>query len=180
VIYYWIFEANLLGRLRLASTDVGLCKLSLGREDDGAFFSWLERVVFVRRGRVAGPSSLVHQKTRLIGSALMEIDAYLAGAMQSFKTSLDFFGTSFQRQVWNEVMAIPYGTTATYAEVARRIGRPKAVRAVGAANGANPLPLFVPCHRVVGADGTLRGYGGGLDVKAALLDLESRSAVTAK
>lgn len=155
----------LLGRLGLAASDVGICKVALGRESDQAFFSWLQRVM--------QPRVVAQGRSQLIDQALAEIRGYLSGTLQDFETPLDVHGTPFQRRVWTEVADISYGATITYGEIARRIGRPQAVRAVGAANAANPLPLFVPCHRVVGADGTLRGYGGGLEIKAALLELES-------
>jgi O-6-methylguanine DNA methyltransferase len=100
---------------------------------------------------------------------------YLNGARREFDLPLDLRGTEFQRRVWATVAGIPYGETRTYADIARAIGKPKAVRAVGAANGANPLPLVVPCHRVLGSDGSLTGYGGGLDVKRQLLEMESQS-----
>lgn len=151
----------------MAASDVGLCRLALGRENDEAFFAWLTQKM--------RPSDLVRQRTPLIEQALAEIDAYLSGTLRIFETPLDIRGTPFQRGVWIEVRRIPYGATVTYGEIAAGVGRPKAVRAVGAANGANPLALFVPCHRVVGAGGALRGYGGGLEVKAALLKLESES-----
>ena len=86
-------------------------------------------------------------------------------------------GTPFERRVWDELRAIPYGETASYAEIARRIGRPSACRAVGRANGRNPIAVIVPCHRVVGSDGSLTGYAGGIDMKRALLDLERRHAL---
>jgi O-6-methylguanine DNA methyltransferase len=163
-ISFWTADGGPLGRLRLAATGTGLCKVALGREGDDAFFAWLRRVI--------QPVSLVRRRTSLIERALAELDAYLSGSPQTFETPLDPRGTPFQRRVWAEVARIPYGATAAYGEVAARLGRPRAVRAMGAANGANPLPLFVPCHRVVGADGALRGYGGGLPVKTALLQLE--------
>ena len=101
-----------------------------------------------------------------------QLGAYLGGEQRSFELSLDPLGTEFQRRVWRALAAIPYGTTTTYAEIARRIGNPSAVRAVGAANGKNPLSIVVPCHRVIGADGTLTGYAGGLAAKRRLLELE--------
>jgi O-6-methylguanine DNA methyltransferase len=164
-IAYWIGEESFVGRIRLAVSDVGVCKLSVGRESDEAFFAWL--------ARKTGPSEPIHKRTPLADQALAEIHAYLSGALREFETPADLNGTAFQLRVWAEVAAIPYGSTSTYREVAGRVGRPKAFRAVGAANGANPVPLFIPCHRVVGADGTLRGYGGGMAMKAALLKLES-------
>lgn len=110
----------------------------------------------------------------LIEQARAELEAYLAGRLRRFTVPLDPVGTDFQRLVWATVAAIPYGETATYREIAARIGRPRAVRAVGAANGANPLAIVIPCHRVVGSDGSLTGYGGGVAMKRALLDLEAR------
>lgn len=97
---------------------------------------------------------------------------YFAGTRRSFELRLAPTGTGFQLAVLKELQAIPYGTTTTYAEIARRIGRPKAVRAVGAANGRNPLPVIIPCHRVIGSGGQLTGFGGGLPTKEALLRLE--------
>jgi O-6-methylguanine DNA methyltransferase len=166
-LFYWTANDDLLGPLRLAATDAGLCKLALGRESDDAFHAWLARVM--------RPSDLLHRRTHHIDRALAEIQAYLSGRLRSFQTPLDLRGTPFQRRVWAEVGTVPYGATVTYGDIATRIGHPRAARAVGAANGANPVPLFVPCHRVLGAGGALHGYGGGLEIKAALLKLE-RSA----
>jgi methylated-DNA-[protein]-cysteine S-methyltransferase len=100
---------------------------------------------------------------------IAQLQAYFAGELQEFDLPLAPTGTPFQITVWRELQAIPYGETISYGELARRIGKPKAARAVGLANGANPLPLVVPCHRVVGSDGRLTGYGGGLPIKEALL-----------
>ncbi len=168
-ISYWIADGGVLGRPRLAASETGLCKLALGRESNADFFSWLARVM--------RPAALTEQCTPVIGQALTEINAYLSGSLRAFTCLLDLRGTPFQQRVWAEVGRVPYGATTTYQQIAACMGRPKAVRAVGAANGANPLPLFVPCHRVIGADGALRGYGGGLELKAALLQLEN-SALT--
>ena len=111
-------------------------------------------------------------------SALKQISEYFAGARRTFDLELEMPGTDFQRAVWSALRSIPYGATVSYAELARRLGRPRAVRAVGSANGANPLPIVVPCHRVIGSDGSLTGFGGGLDTKRWLLDLErSRSGL---
>jgi methylated-DNA-[protein]-cysteine S-methyltransferase len=103
-----------------------------------------------------------------------QLDAYFAGERRAFELALAPAGTPFQRDVWAALVAIPYGATTTYGELARAIGRPAAVRAVGAANGANPIAIVVPCHRVIGKDGTLTGYGGGLPRKELLLALEAR------
>jgi methylated-DNA-[protein]-cysteine S-methyltransferase len=101
-----------------------------------------------------------------------ELHAYFAGNLRVFSVPLDMQGTEFQRSVWNHLMRIPYGETRSYAQVAEAVGRPKAVRAVGAANGSNPVAIIVPCHRVIGASGKLTGYGGGLPLKKRLLELE--------
>lgn len=109
----------------------------------------------------------------VLGEAATQLDAYFAGRLERFDLPLRPVGTEFQRTVWAALCAIPYGTTTTYGVLAERIGRPRAVRAVGLANGRNPLAVVVPCHRVIGADGRLTGYAGGLDRKRALLDLET-------
>ena len=101
-----------------------------------------------------------------------QLDAYFDGALMEFDVPLATRGTPFQTQVWQALRAVPYGSTCTYTELAAAVGRPTAVRAVGAANGRNPVCIVVPCHRVVGADKTLTGYAGGLDRKRFLLELE--------
>jgi methylated-DNA-[protein]-cysteine S-methyltransferase len=101
-----------------------------------------------------------------------QLTAYFAGELKAFDLDLNPTGTEFQLQVLDELQKIPYGTTCSYSDIANRIGRPKAVRAVGAANGRNPIPIIIPCHRVIGASGHLTGFGGGLPTKEALLRLE--------
>jgi len=102
-----------------------------------------------------------------------QLDAYFSGDLTHFDLPLRPSGTVFQQQVYGALQEIPYGATTTYGAIARKIGRPRAVRAVGAANGRNPIPIIIPCHRVIGADGSLTGFGGGLEIKKFLLDLES-------
>jgi methylated-DNA-[protein]-cysteine S-methyltransferase len=109
-------------------------------------------------------------------AAREQLEAYFAGERTTFELALDVGGTAFLRGVWHELGRIPYGATVSYTELARSVGRPDRVRAVAAAVGRNPAPIVIPCHRVVGADGALTGYGGGLQRKAALLDLEARTA----
>ncbi len=104
-----------------------------------------------------------------------QLHEYFSGQRQSFSLKLHFTGTPFQRRVWAALLTIPYGETRSYAQIARQIGSPQAVRAVGAANGRNPIPIIAPCHRVIGSDGTLTGFGGGLDRKARLLALEQET-----
>lgn len=102
-----------------------------------------------------------------------QLDEYFAGARRSFDVPVVPHGNPFERSVWRALLEIPYGETTTYGAVAREIGHPDAARAVGLANGRNPIAVIIPCHRVIGADGTLTGYGGGLERKRLLLDLES-------
>jgi methylated-DNA--[protein]-cysteine S-methyltransferase len=109
----------------------------------------------------------------VIGSAITQLDEYFAGARREFDVPLLFTGTDFQQKVWNALLAIPYGQTVSYGDMARQIGRPGAVRAVANANGANAISIFVPCHRVIGSNGTLTGYAGGLEAKEFLLKLEN-------
>jgi len=112
--------------------------------------------------------------TPLLRRAGAQLQEYFAGTRRAFDLPLDPSGTPFQQRCWAALRAIPYGQTRTYGQVAARLGAPKACRAVGMANHRNPLPIVVPCHRVVGADGSLTGYAGGLDVKRFLLELEQR------
>lgn len=105
-----------------------------------------------------------------------QLDAYFRGELRDFDVRLSLAGTPFQQQVWSALAGVSYGTTCTYADLAAAVGRPTAVRAVGAANGRNPVCLVLPCHRVVGSGGSLTGYAGGVERKAFLLDLERRDS----
>jgi methylated-DNA-[protein]-cysteine S-methyltransferase len=106
-----------------------------------------------------------------------QLEAYFTGELREFNVPLAMVGTEFQRRVWTELQRIPYGETTTYGELAERLGQPTAARAVGLANGKNPISIIVPCHRVVGSTGSLTGYGGGLERKQALLDHERGDAL---
>lgn len=110
--------------------------------------------------------------TETISMAAMELDGFFAGSRTGFDIPLLFIGTDFQKTVWNELTRIPYGTTVSYGELAVRIGHPTAVRAVANSNARNPISIFAPCHRVIGSDHSLTGYGGGLPAKQFLLELE--------
>ena len=105
---------------------------------------------------------------------MAQLDAYFAGERRSFDIPIEMRGTPFQKKVWTALQSIPYGSTVSYKELAEMIGSPKACRAVGSANNKNPISIIVPCHRVIGADGKLTGYGGGVDNKAYLLKLEQK------
>lgn len=104
---------------------------------------------------------------------IQQLKSYFAGELREFRLKLAFNGTPFQKSVWSALQKIPYGQTWSYSDLAQNIGRPKAVRAVGAANGRNPLPIVIPCHRVIGKNGGLTGFAGGLDLKETLLALEA-------
>jgi len=109
----------------------------------------------------------------VLQEASRQLAAYFAAELQNFDLPLDPRGTPFQSSVWRALLEIPYGETRSYGQIAQLLGAPKAVRAVGAANGQNPIPIVIPCHRVIGSDGKLTGFGGGLPLKRLLLDLES-------
>ncbi|HXJ38095.1 MAG TPA: methylated-DNA--[protein]-cysteine S-methyltransferase [Bryobacteraceae bacterium] len=116
----------------------------------------------------------IHQlSSAVMRNTVRQLQAYFAGDLQSFDVPLEIGGTDFQRRVWNALQTIPYGQMRSYSQIAAQIGAPRAVRAVGAANGRNPIPIIVPCHRVIGASGSLVGFGGGLAWKRLLLDLEA-------
>ena len=152
-----------IGALRLASTAQGLAYVELPHASGRGLEGWLRRSLPGTRCDEAFAPNRV---------AAVQIVEYLEGKRRTFDLALDLRGTAFQQAVWRALVAIAYGETRSYTEVARAIGKPNAVRAVGAANGANPLALVVPCHRAIAADGSLGGYGGGLELKARLLAME--------
>ncbi len=152
-----------IGRFRIASTEAGLAYVELPHSSGRGMRDWMERYVSERRCvDEIGPNR----------AAIEQILEYLASERTHFDVPLDLRGTPFQRAVWDALLEIPYGESRSYAEVARAVGRPKAQRAVGSANNANPVSLIVPCHRVIAADGSLGGYGGGQKLKARLLAME--------
>ena len=120
-----------------------------------------------------GTRGVENHSTPLMREALRQFRSYFAGGLHAFDLPLEMVGTEFQKRVWNELRNIPYGETRSYRQLAEQIGAPRAVRAVGAANGRNPIPIIVPCHRVIGSSGKLVGFGGGLEWKRMLLDLEA-------
>ncbi|MGH8196324.1 MAG: methylated-DNA--[protein]-cysteine S-methyltransferase [Woeseiaceae bacterium] len=152
---YYSYLATPVGELLLAGDDEALCLISF---PEGS------------KRREPEPDWIYSE--RPFNDAREQLRAYFDGKLQEFDLKLRPDGTEFQREVLAELQKIPYGTTTSYGEIAKRIGRPKAMRAVGAANGHNPIPIVIPCHRVIGASGDLTGFGGGLPVKEALLRLE--------
>ena len=150
--------------LHLAATDRGICGLSFV-DSTLEFLAEMERATGIEEwDRDSGP---------LLGLATGQLEEYFNARRRAFELPLDLRGTPFQQRVWNALLEIPYGETRSYAELARSIGEPKAFRAVGAANGANPIAIIIPCHRVVSSGGGLGGYGGGVPLKRRLLALES-------
>ncbi len=153
----WCLFGSPIGSLRLAADADGLCAIGFPPLRDPApppGETW-------REGR-----------SQILDVAALQLREYFDGRRNTFDLPLSPRGTGFQRRVWNELVRIPYGQTISYGELARRIGQQSASRAVGAANGRNPLPIVVPCHRVIGASGALTGFSAGLPIKAFLLRLE--------
>ncbi|MGG3284241.1 tRNA epoxyqueuosine(34) reductase QueG [Paenibacillus solani] len=154
-----------IGSLTVCATEKGLCLIEFGS------FYVKEAVIQQWSRTWAGNGGYTRDEARL-APAITQLKQYFSGELKEFDLPLDLRGTSFQLQVWEALKSIPYGTMCSYKDVAESIGRPKAVRAVGGANNKNPVPVVVPCHRVIGADGALIGYGGGPEIKRALLALE--------
>lgn len=156
-LYYSRMESP-IGCLVIGVSDKGLAVIEF---DQGEF----------PKGRLAQTAHWEESASRT-GSAVRELNEYFAGKRREFTVPLDLRGTDFQKKCWHALLRIPYGKTKTYADIARAVGSPRGFRAVGMANHDNPVPIIVPCHRVLASDGTLGGYGGGLDVKRKLLELE--------
>lgn len=160
---FWSYLLYKDKKLYLASSSKGLCYILWPNKPFEVLENWVKRHFPM--------GSLVYDKEKLT-DYVEQIQEYLRGQRKAFDIPLDLRGTEFQRAVWQALLEIPYGTTKTYSEIAREIHRPKAVRAVGSAIGANPVPIVVPCHRVIGKDGSLTGFAGGLDMKEQLLKIE--------
>jgi methylated-DNA-[protein]-cysteine S-methyltransferase len=147
-----------VGRLKLVASERGLAAI-LWEDDDPK--------------RVHLAPLVEDENHPVLLKAERQLNEYFAGKLKKFSLRFDFAGTEFQKEVWRALAAIPFGETRSYGDIARQIGRPKAVRAVGAANGRNPISIIVPCHRVIGSNGKLTGFAGGLETKAFLLKTES-------
>jgi methylated-DNA-[protein]-cysteine S-methyltransferase len=152
--------------MRLATLETPVGTLTLVADELG-----LRAVLFPGEALPTGASEGPHP---LLVSTAEQLQEYFAGARRAFELPLNLVGTPFERQAWLALATIPYGTTISYGEQARRLGHPRAARAVGAANGRNPVSIVLPCHRVVGVGGALTGYAGGLDAKRTLLEHEAR------
>jgi methylated-DNA-[protein]-cysteine S-methyltransferase len=153
------FRPSPFGRIGLEETDGAIVRLYLAVDSSSLAMD------------------AVYRETDLLRRAFAQLEAYWQGELRVFDLPLAPQGTEFMRQVWRQLCAVPYGQTATYRDIAAAVGNPKACRAVGLANHRNPIPIFIPCHRIVGRNGALTGYRGGLDMKRALLDLEAGRTV---
>ncbi|MBA4090000.1 MAG: cysteine methyltransferase [Sphingobium sp.] len=149
-----------VGELTLVASDAGLVAI-LWEDDDPA--------------RVRLGARTARSDHPILAAARAQLTDYFAGRLQTFTVPLDFRGTAFQRTIWAALLAIPFGETRSYGDIARAVGRPTASRAVGAANGRNPISIIAPCHRVVGANGALTGFAGGVETKRWLLDFERKA-----
>jgi O-6-methylguanine DNA methyltransferase len=161
-VYCTSFDSR-MGHIYVASTDKGVCKVSVPRETRKDFFSWLESQFDL--------DAVVDNKSRN-KEVIDQLNRYFNGKLARFTCPIDLIGTPFQIRVWKELARISYGTVITYGHLAKRVGVPKGFQAVGRAVGANPAPIIIPCHRVVGADGSLVGYSAGVKTKEFLLRLE--------
>jgi len=165
-VYYASFDSPLLKKVFVASTKRGVCTVD---------FLTSEKA-FLKRLKERFPGEIIRDD-RKNKAVLSQLEKYLKGKLQRFDCPLDFRGTLFEKKVWSELAKIPYGQTRSYREISQALGHPKAFRAVGNANGKNPLPLIIPCHRVVASNSGFGGYGHGLKVKKQLLDLEKAHAL---
>ena len=156
-------------KYRYVKSPIG--EILIAGDDDGLRFIGFPE----GKGRIE-PQAGWTRGERSFPDAARQLKEYFAGKRQTFDLKLSPSGTRFQRDVLDALQRIPYGETRSYAEIARAIGKPRAVRAVGAANGRNPLPIVIPCHRVIGSNGSLTGFGGGIETKRYLLDLERKHA----
>lgn len=162
-ILYWEYLPYKQWKFRLAATDQGLCAVQQPDQSLSALEKWASRHF---------PKFSLSNDEPKLAPYITQLNEYFQGHRQTFDLPLDLHGTDWQQSVWRALTKIPYGTTCSYADIAREINRPQAVRAVGAANRANPIPIIIPCHRVIGKNGRLVGYRGGLAIKEELLAIE--------
>ncbi len=161
-VYCTSFDSR-IGRIYVASTEKGVCKISLPNENRKDFFDWLKKHFDIE---------MVIDNRSKNRDVIDQLSRYFSGRLVKFTCPIDLLGTPFQIRVWKELTRIPYGTTITYKHLAKRVHAPKAFQAVGRANGVNPLPIIIPCHRVIGSDGSLVGYAYGIKTKEFFLRLE--------
>ncbi|KTD35078.1 transcription regulator protein [Legionella nautarum] len=157
--YVYKMMKSPVGELKLIASEKGLAAILWERDNP-------------KRVQVGSPQESNHDP--ILVETENQLKSYFAGKLEQFSLQLDFVGTEFQKKVWHALITIPFGETRSYGQIAQQIGNPKAVRAVGAANGKNPISIVAPCHRVIGSNGKLTGFAGGLETKAYLLQLESQ------
>jgi methylated-DNA-[protein]-cysteine S-methyltransferase len=162
MVYCTSFESK-VGLIYVASTEKGVCKVSVPRQTKRDFFGWLRENF--------ADSEVMDNKSRN-KEVIDQLTRYFNGKLAKFTVSVDMRGTPFQLRVWKELSRIPYGTTISYKQLAKRLGTSRGFQAVGRANAGNPVPIIIPCHRVLGADGSLVGYASGVKTKEFLLKLE--------
>jgi O-6-methylguanine DNA methyltransferase len=162
MVYCTSFDSK-IGLIYIASTDKGVCKISVPRQTKKDFFRWLRENF--------DDSEVVDNKSRN-KEVMDQLNRYFNGKLAKFTCPIDMRGTPFQLRVWKELLKISYGTTISYKQLAKRLGTSRGFQAIGRANAANPITIIVPCHRVLGTDGTLIGYASGVKTKEFLLKLE--------
>jgi len=161
-VYCTSFDSK-IGMIYVASTDNGVCKICIPKETKRDFFQWLSANF--------NEDDVVENKSRN-KEVIDQLTRYFNGKLAKFTVPVDLIGTPFQLRVWKELKNIPYGTTISYKQLARRVGVPRGFQAVGKANSCNPVPIIIPCHRVIGTDGSLTGYAAGIKTKEFLLRAE--------
>lgn len=172
-VYWTTFQHPALQNspLYLAATNQGVCRITWPNESVEALHTWVKKRI---------PGAVLIEDREPLAPYLQQLQEFLTGTRQEFTLALDLRGTAFQMSVWQALTQIPFGQTRSYSEIAEQVGKPNAVRAVGTANGANPIPILVPCHRVIGKNAALTGFRGGLQMKEALLQIEGVHAYAKK
>ncbi|MDE5415452.1 methylated-DNA--[protein]-cysteine S-methyltransferase [Alkalihalobacterium chitinilyticum] len=163
-VYYDEMDSP-IGALTISATERGVCHIHFGTAD----FSLPTLKAWLKKQGIKG--ELVQNKEK-ISPIVEQLSEYFVGERHEFELPIDLYGTGFQKKVWEALRNIGYGETRSYKKIAQEIGAPKAVRAIGGANNQNPIPIIIPCHRVIGSNGAMVGYGGGLDKKEILLQME--------
>ena len=161
-IFYTVLDSP-VGKLLVASTSRDLIRIGFANDDDTHALSTMAK---------AYPQAQFFEDEARNRHAIAQLQSYFDGSLREFSLDFELHGTEFQKSVWEAVACVPYGQTRSYGDIAREIGRPDAVRAVGRANGANPIPIVIPCHRIIGSDGSMTGFGGGIPLKRKLLKFE--------
>lgn len=156
------------GLFRLAASEIGLCYLAFPKHTETSFYNWIKQWC---------PDHEIQKNEAFFQKVIEQLKLYFAGELREFNIPLDLRTTPFHKQVLDHVAQIPYGETTTYGDIANKLNLTNGARAVGSANGANPIPVIIPCHRVIGSEGKLTGFGGGLPLKCELLRLEGHHIV---